>query len=98
MADYGLALDALIRQMNEIQIMDSMRSSHRLPMPSVENSHRFDVAATKMSSCVRTTYDGRNREMTSFFGCPPLVLLLLLRTFASQQQQQQQLVYYSIII
>ena len=60
--------------MTEIQIMDSMRSFHRFPMPSLENSQRFDVVATKMSSCVRTTYDGRNREMTSFNGCPPLVM------------------------
>jgi hypothetical protein len=43
-------------------------------MPSIETTLRFDVLATKMSKCVRKSYNERNREMISFFGCPPMVM------------------------
>ena len=77
MADYELSIDALSRQMTELQTMDATRLSRDPNMPPIGDSHRFDVLATKISGCTRDTPNERNREMTAFFGCPPIVMAKL---------------------
>jgi len=74
MADLTEAVDALTRQMSEVQIMGQARRSKDVAMPSVNNSYRFDALGTKLANCTRNSYGERNREFIAFFGCPPIVM------------------------
>ena len=73
MADLDLAIDVLLQQMMELQVMDVMRSLTTLRTPSLTNSQRFDIAATKSAKCTRRTFEQKQHNMTAFFGCLPIV-------------------------
>ena len=74
MADLDLAIDVLLQQMMELQVMDVMRSLTTLRTPSLTNSQRFDIAATKSAKCTRRTFEQKQHNMTAFFGCLPIFM------------------------
>ena len=68
-------MDDLTEQLAALDVVDTLRRVHRMPLPDAELVIEFDKLACKMMKQTRTLSGNvQNRRIKSFFGAPSFVI------------------------